>query len=69
MNEDEKQQYVESRVDLIKNCVVTDLDIEYHGEVVYLVTIHLRHPNGNEFVILPLDWQQLHIVQTLWGSN
>lgn len=67
MNEKQKKQFTEDRINLIKGCIVTDLITERHEDMVMLTTIKLKHPNGNEFAIRPYDWQQLRVIQTLWG--
>lgn len=51
-------------INLLKGCVVSNLDAETNGDKVFCATIYLKHPNGNEFVLRSYGLQQLHIVQT-----
>jgi len=67
MNEVEKGKYLEERCDLIIGCVVTKLETERFGDSISLMAIRLRHPNGNEFTIIPYNIQELRIDQTMWG--
>ena len=69
MNKKEKQQYLQDRINLIKDSVVTDLKTEIIGNECLLREIRLKHPSGNEFTIKPHGTSQsgLHITQVLWG--
>ena len=65
MNMDEM---INRHVNKIKGCLITDLSLEKQGNNVLLKRINITAPNGDKFVILPFNWEQLHVEQILWGE-
>jgi len=61
------EEYLQLRVALIKDAVVTDLETEIIGNDCYLRKIHIKHPSGNEFTIESSE-SGLHVTQVLWGN-
>ena len=69
MKEQGKYKCLEEQIKRIGNCRVNVLITERRGEAVLLKRIHLISPNGDQFDVLPMDGEQLHVIQTLWGNQ
>ena len=60
-------KFIEEQVNKLKGCTVKDLIVERKGkDSVVLKRIVLVSEAGDEFQVLPFNWEELHIEQTRW---